>query len=126
VVKGKEDFLFWMEERKLTVYQNPYRNSYAVVVAIDDYDRKQDAHYGGPTGYHALSGMVAGARALTDVLVELGFPKKTSLLSMTNRLLRVSVQNVLASFWPGGARASADRLFFYFGGHGDKYKRQSS
>jgi predicted acylesterase/phospholipase RssA len=121
LVKGKADFLFWTEERKLMAYQNPYRNSYAVVVAIDDYDRKKDPHYGGPTGYHALSGMVASAQSLTDVLTKLGFPKKNIITLYDEQATSASVQNVLTSFWPGGVNASADRLFFYFGGHGDKY-----
>jgi uncharacterized caspase-like protein len=97
-----------------------------VVVAIDDYDRKNDAHYGGPTGYHALSGMVASARALADVLAELGFAKKNIITLYDEQATSAAVQNVLASFWPGGTNASADRLFFYFGGHGDKYSDNPS
>jgi uncharacterized caspase-like protein len=31
-----------------------------------------------------------------------------------------AVTAALESFWPGGARAGADRVFFYFGGHGSQ------
>jgi predicted acylesterase/phospholipase RssA len=120
MVRGREELLFWVEERKLAVYQNPYRKSYAIIVAIDDYDRKRDTQHRSPTGYPALSAMVTNAQKLAEVLKRLGFPSENIIRLYDEQASSDRITAVLESFWPGGAFAQADRVLFYFGGHGDK------
>jgi hypothetical protein len=118
---GKQQALLWVEERKLMMYENPYKASYAIVVAIDDYDRKRDASHRGPTGYAALSAMVSNARTLAETLQKLGFTKEHIITLFDEQATSTAIEATLKSFWPGGSAAVADRLLFYFGGHGDKY-----
>ena len=58
----------------MKAYQEPYHSSYAIIAAIDDYDRVNDKHHRGKTGYTSLTHMVDRAEELRGVLLKLGFP----------------------------------------------------
>ncbi len=121
----REKFLFWFEEKQLKRYEPPYSNSCAVIVAIDDYERKQDKSKRGPTGYRQLSGMVEHAQALALTLQGLGF-KKENIQELYNQdATSDAIKSMLERFWQGGEFSSADRVFFYFGGHGDQTEKSA-
>jgi predicted acylesterase/phospholipase RssA len=121
ITRGGQQATFWLEGRKLLAYENPYKNSYAVIVAIDDYDHKGDPLHRPPTGYPSLTGMVSNAENLSEILQKLGFPKNNIVTLFDKQASSEAVDNALKSFWPGGKYSQADRVLFYFGGHGDKY-----
>jgi hypothetical protein len=112
-------FIFWNEERSLTAFQDPYRHSYAIIVAIDDYDRASDPQRRGPTGYPGLKNMRERAEELRSVLGDLGFPDANIATFYDDQATAKNIDDALGEFWQGGRFADADRLVFYFGGHGD-------
>jgi hypothetical protein len=116
LTRGKQQALIWLEARKLAAYETPYKHSYAVVVAIDDYDRKHDPNHRPPTGYPALSAMVSNAKTLVETLQKLGFEREHIVSLYDERATSDAVEAALKSFWPGGPTADADRVLFYFGG----------
>ena len=63
-------FRFWNEEQKLSAFAEPYKKSFAIIAAIDDYDRVKDPAKRGPTGYD----MRKRAEELRAVLLDQGFP----------------------------------------------------
>lgn len=113
----KRRFLFWQENKKLKVFENPYKESHAIIVAIDDYDRagKMGAR---PTGYRQLDFMVDHAIQLTYALQQLGFPPDNITTLYNSQATSKAIDDALRLFWKGGEHESADRVFFYFGGHG--------
>ena len=115
-VKGR--LLAWYENRTLAVFEHPYKNSYAVIVAIDDYERKKDPRRRGPTGFRQLGQMVSWAEKLKATLLQHGFASDHVLTFYNQEADSKDVNAALETFWAGGKRADADRLFFYFGGHG--------
>ena len=111
--------LFWGETRVLLKFENPYKNSYAIVSAIDDYDRVNDPLRRGKTGFRPLGGtMVKDARDLVIALKHVGFPESHILTFFDQGATSTALSNVLQAFWKGGRLEGADRVFFYFGGHG--------
>jgi hypothetical protein len=118
IENGKATFLIWREEHRLSVFENPYSNSFAVIVAIDDYERNNDPQRRGPTGFGQLGSMVSNAEQLRNALILQGFAPEKILTLYNQQAESGTVNDVLRSFWQGGKRSSADRLFFYFGGHG--------
>jgi hypothetical protein len=95
VVAGHE-VRAWYEEQRLRVFEEPYKHSYAVVVAIDDYGGNAR------TGYPDLGYMVEGAQALADRLAKLGFPKK-NIFSVFDKDATVDhIDSLLREFWEGG------------------------
>jgi tetratricopeptide (TPR) repeat protein len=110
---------YWVENRTLTEFAEPYKRSYAIIVAIDRYDRPGYA-LGPVPAYGKLDDMVTSAKALINVLIEDGFPKENIIPIFDADATSKSVQDALADFWAGGRYADADRLFFYFAGHGGK------
>lgn len=112
---------YWLEEKKLLAYESPYKKSYAILVAIDDYDRRAAPGLG-PTGYPALTGMVSNARELEKTLIKLGFPAENIFSFYDEKATSGAIESALTNFWPGRKYANADRLFFYFGGHGDAFE----
>jgi hypothetical protein len=67
---------FWWEEQQLHLLPRPYKKSYAILAAIDDYDRAKDPRRRGRTGFSALQVMVAQAEELKKVLLGHGFPQR--------------------------------------------------
>jgi HEAT repeat protein len=119
IATARKRFLFWSEEKKLKQFASPYSRSYAIIVAIDDYDRKNDPVRHDPSGYPHLSFMVEHAKTLATELQGLGFPKENILQFYNRAATSASINETLERFWQGGDLSQADRLFFYFGGHGD-------
>jgi Caspase domain len=109
---------YWYENHELQYFANPYKSSFAIIAAIDDYKRINDPEHRPPTGERQLKNMVDGARKLRDVLVNIGFPAENIVELYDNRATADNITRELYKFWPGGIHAGADRLFVYFGGHG--------
>ncbi len=105
----------WYENRELWKFKEPYRSSYAIIAAIDDYDKLPS----GSRQYDHLDHMVDKATELKTVLLNLGFPRDNIIPYFNKDATTVNLRNALQEFWKGGKYESADRLFFYFGGHGD-------
>lgn len=122
---GAETYQLWRSKQALRAFSEPYKDSYAVLVAIDDYDRSEDKLHRKATGFPELGNMVSQADALADVLVQLGFPQDHIIKLYNSEADSNGIEETLKTFWYGGSRANADRLFFYFGGHGDQLRDQS-
>ena len=120
----KREYLYWLEKQRLRRFETPYKRSYAVLIAIDDYDRERDPKRG-PTGYRQLSMMVQHAEELRKLLETLGFPPENIITLYNQKASLAAIEETLGSFWEGGPRAEADRLFVYFGGHGDVTKKKT-
>jgi len=118
---AKHQYLYWRESEKLQRFQNPYNTSFAVLVAIDDYDRTNDPLHRGKTGYEPRGFMVQRAEELHASLKRLGFPEDHIITLYNDRATSGNVEKTLITFWKGGAHETADRVFFYFGGHGDTF-----
>lgn len=109
---------FWAENEKLSAFAEPYARSYAVIAAIDDYERKADPQKRGPTGYAGLTGMRDRAEELRTTLISVGFPEANITSLYDGEATRGAIEGALSEFWQGGRFADADRVLFYFGGHG--------
>lgn len=109
--------VLWMQEKRLTMWEEPYETSYALLVAIDDYGRKALPELGS-TNFSPLEGMVTRARELEDALVAVGFPRENVRTLYDQEATSTNIGSELRRFWRGGDSAGARRLFFYFGGHG--------
>ena len=116
---GTRKILYWNEERILSRFETPYKDSYAIISAIDDYDRRDDPQERGPTGYKSLENMVGRAKELEATLIELGFPRNNIISLYDHEATSANLNEALAKFWKGGEYDGASRLVFYFGGHGD-------
>jgi len=117
----KNSYLYWREGRELIGYDKPYKNSYAIIVAIDDYDRLGDFKNRGRTGFSALEGMVDRAKDLKLELTKFGFQEEKIIELYDRDATSDRLVDELKKFWQGNERESADRVFFYFGGHGREY-----
>lgn len=115
---AKDAFLLWREERRLIAFERPYKESVAIIVAIDDYARTKDPKRRGPTGFGQLGSMRAGAEQLKQSLLKLGFSPEKIITLYDEQAERESIEAALESLWQGGSRSTADQVFFYFGGHG--------
>jgi Caspase domain len=115
----KEAILFWREKQELERFKEPYRNSFAIIAAIDDYDRVRDKEHRGKTKLQPLGGMmVKDAKELKETLMTVGFPEKHIMTLFDEEATSKAINDALLRFWVGHELASADRVFFYFGGHG--------
>jgi len=121
----KHRLIIWRESKRLQLFETPYKNSHAILVAIDDYDRQGDEEKRGKTGFRSLSNMVNRSKELSEVLQKLGFPKENIHELYDSDATTNSVERLLKNFWTGGAYSTADRLIFYFGGHGDLCEDQT-
>jgi len=98
---------FYKEQLTLKLFR-PYGTSYALIIAIGDYAPE--------SGYRKLPNAVPQARELEKTLREQGF---TSLPALYDRdATRSRIEAAIRSA-PAGPE---DRLFVYFGGHGDDEK----
>jgi hypothetical protein len=112
-------YVLWKQDRALEAFDQPYKTSFAVVAAIDDYYRSGDTLRRGPTGYAELENMVETARKLKSELIKLGFPKENIREYYNEQATSANMDAALRDFWEGGPYEGASRVFFYFGGHGD-------
>lgn len=115
---AKKSLLMWYESDKLEQFAHPYKNSHAILIAIDDYDRINDPLQRGKTGFKALNSMVTHAEILKNTLQKVGFPSENIQSFYDKNATFKNVEKAIQAFWKGGQLESADRLFFYFGGHG--------
>jgi hypothetical protein len=115
---AKKQYVVWREKDTLKQFSIPYRRSRAILVAIDDYERKQDKQRRGPTGLQGLGDMVEKAKLLKKTLVGLGFREADVFTFFNEEATSSAVESLLRQFWEGAKYADTDRLFFYFGGHG--------
>jgi len=113
-----QSFVVWREQGKLQRFKQPYGKSRAVIVAIDDYERKNDPKRRGPTGLAGLGQMVPIARSLSATLIKLGFDDVKTLFDAEAE--SANVEDLLKQFWDGGKYSDTDRLFVFFAGHGIK------
>jgi hypothetical protein len=122
---GRQNFYLWKVGLALKAFRDPYKHSRAIIVAIDDYDRKSDALQRGSTGFPQLTGMVNRAKELKLELITLGFPE-TDIIELHNENATAkNFEDELKSFWVGGPNAETDRLFVYFGGHGEEFQNNN-
>jgi len=117
VESGLRSLQLWREDWKLENFDRPYKSSYAIVVAIDKYNRPNDP--AGPTPYVALPNMVAGATDLVSTLVDVGFPRENITTLFNEDATSGKFEHAMEDFWQGAAHDNAGRLLIYFGGHGD-------
>ncbi len=108
-----QKFRIWKENRELARFQVPYKNSHAILIAVDDYG---PADIPRTEKLKNLGGMVAQARNLGNVLRELGFDHIVELYDKD--ATRQKIDDVLRTYWHDGENESVDRLFIYYGGHG--------
>lgn len=116
--QARRKFLAWKESDKLASFSDPYKSSRAIVVAIDDYERKADALRRGSTGFGELGGMGDRARELASTLTKLGFDEKNIVLLLDSDATSDRIVTECKKYWEGGEFSGTSRLFFYFGGHG--------
>ena len=109
-----QQLLAWYEDYELKKFEDPYHNSYAVIVAIDKYSHGSDSHY------RDLPFMVQNARQLANTLLTLGFPNRNILTLYDSDASSNAIDRTLKEFWESGRYQDADRVVFYFGGHGDR------
>src|SRR5262249_53340469 len=109
---------YWFEDNELTSYSIPYNKSYAIIVAIDDYDRKKQPGVK-PTKLPPLEHMVGSAKGLAIAIQHLGFPESNIIELYDTNATSTKITATLEQFWQGNERSDCDRLFFYFGGHGE-------
>lgn len=121
--KGRQQLAYWAGD-KLVSFPEPYRTSRAVLVAIDDYDRKRDPKRRPPTGLPQLGFMAQGAEKLRAELIKLGFPRENITTYYDERAESGAIEETLKEYWEGGRYANTDRLFFYFAGHGLEHDGQ--
>lgn len=118
-IKGVNHYLLMLRyQMSLDLFPDQYRSSFAILAAIDDYDRTGDGKRRGPTGSSPLQGMVDGAKRLKRRLMEVGFPESNIFTLYDSEATATALGELLREFWAGGRYEGADRLFFYFGGHG--------
>ena len=111
------EFKFWREQQVLMAYEEPYKKSYAIIAAIDDYERTKEPELG-KSGLPQLKGMVARAEELKSLLVGSGFSETNIFTLYDEKAKKGAIEELLAEFWQGGKYTDADRVLFYFGGHG--------
>ena len=113
ITQGETTIPAWYERRKLVIFPAAYRKSYAVVSAVGAYGPKARDRY------QDMGILVAQAKKFAGMLLHLGFPAENITTLFDADATSVRLEQELRRFWPGGDRADADRLLFYFGGHGD-------
>lgn len=117
-ISDVKQFHIWKEKENLSKFPEPYASSYAIIAAIDDYDRKKDPENRGASGFRALTDMVARAEQLKTELIKTGFPEANIITLYDEKATSTALDDALGEFHEGGRHAGVERLFFYFGGHG--------
>ena len=115
IEQGRIKYTVWVEDFNVKRFDHPYHDSYAIIAAIDDYQLIA----GGHTPYKHLGQMVANAQKLVDRLMMMGFQRDHIMTFYNMSATSKNLDDALKQFWIGGKYAAADRLVFYFGGHGD-------
>ncbi|MCI5117644.1 MAG: hypothetical protein D3913_06715 [Candidatus Electrothrix sp. LOE1_4_5] len=116
--KIRKKILLWREQKKLEQFHQPYKISHAILIAIDNYSRKNDIQGRRRTGFNDLGMMVESAEILKKELIKYGFPEKNIHTFYNKNATSKNIEKSIKLFYKGGKFGSVDRLFFYFGGHG--------
>jgi hypothetical protein len=87
-------------------YSDTYHDSWAVVIGVDSYTKAPRLNYA-----------VADAKAVTDQLVRLGFPRKNIRLLLDADATTAKIERAL--YQDRKEMSPNDRLFVYFAGHGE-------
>ena len=66
--------------------------------------------------------MVERANELADVLAQIGFSEDHIIKLYDEAATSSKIENTLKEFWKGASHSDADRVFVYFGGHGQGYE----
>jgi uncharacterized caspase-like protein len=106
-------FRVWYENRRLLALPDPYKKSYAIIVAVGEYDKTLKELY------PDLKNIQQDAERFGQVLIKLGFPKENMIELYGKAATSANIHGALQMFWAGGKYANADRVVFYFGGHGN-------
>jgi len=112
--KIREKLYVWYESNRIEHFQKPYKNSYAIIVAIDDYKA---------TGFYSLKSMTSNAKQLKATLMNVGFEESNFIEFYNKDAISKNILEALQRFWKGGDLDYIDRLLFYFGGHGSVYNK---
>ncbi len=112
ITMGDKTVPAWYERKQLVLFPRAYQKSYAIVAAVGRYKEPAKSRF------EDLPFMVDQAKKLADVLVDLGFPAENIVRLYDGDVTSGRLEQELRRFWPGGDRSDADRLLFYFGGHG--------
>jgi len=107
-------YTIWFEDGILQKFDRPYKNIYAVLVAIDRYKSNSAG-----SKYDDLGNMVENAERLKEQLTVMGFPPENIIALYNKHATSENIDDALQRFWYGGECADADLLVFYYGGHGD-------
>jgi hypothetical protein len=117
--QGALKMRLWVNGNDYQDFKEPYKNSYALLITIDDYDRKEDKKKKyPPTGFKSLGPFVKNSKRLKNILKKRGFDNDRIIELYDSDATSENIEKELRTFWDGGSRADADMLFFYFGGHG--------
>lgn len=112
----RNKYLVWKEKESLSRFVVPYKNSHAILIAVDDYQPK-DLHR--ERTFSALHTMIKQADKIGSVLELQGF----KIIKLYNKDATVQkIEDTLKTYWEGGENSDVDRLFIYFGGHGSYLK----
>lgn len=107
-----KSIIVWVKGLSIKELVNPYENSFAILAAIDKYKDVE--------GYVSLDNMVKNAQRLKERLVEFGFPEENIVLLADDKVTAQGLRDSLNRFLLGRRDGKkADRIFFYYGGHGD-------
>jgi hypothetical protein len=115
----------WLEDNVVRRFEQPYKRSYAVIAAIDDYENVGRRASVARSQYRSLGRMADKAGVLADTLERTGFPRGNIFLLINEKATSKGIRTLLEEFWSGGRYSDADRVFFYFGGHGNYVERDS-
>ncbi|MBF0465510.1 MAG: caspase family protein, partial [Nitrospirae bacterium] len=90
------------KNKKLEIFENPYKNSYALIIAVDDYERRNDTLKRKGTGFKQLGFMVSNGKKLKNTLKELGFPDGNIITLFEDNATVANIENILKKFYVGG------------------------
>lgn len=109
-IRAANEVLFtWYQDLTLSALEDPYHDSHAILIAIDEYDG---------TGFRNLEKMVERAGEFKDLLISYGDPEENIVELYDYNATKSNIEDELAKFWFGREKSGADRLIFYYGGHG--------
>lgn len=114
---GGRSFKLWVEGNTARSVVDAYSESYAILVAIDDYTEKSK--------FRDLNFMEENADLLAAQLASMGFPPKNIKKLYGPDATKQAIERELARFWGPRSDLTRSRLVFYYGGHGSHIERKS-
>lgn len=108
----------WLEQNTLKQFRAEYSQSFAILVAIDQYPKK--------TGFRELGFMEENADKLAVQLQKLGFEEENILKIYGANATKQNIEHALSKFWGYKKKGEVNRVIFYYGGHGHHLSRQNT